>query len=326
MLTNLQTPTLQTPNSNTMQQLKEDYRIWLQTLGFAESTVKSLPQYIQEMLPYFETKAITTTPEITSETIETYFLHWKNRKNKTTGAGLSISHINKCILAINNFVKFLNTTSRHSLILKLEREQVKSKVPEVLTREEIEKLYEATYHLNKRTNNEAFGQRDRAMLAVYYGCGLRRNEGNSLEIQDILQERKLIHVRKGKGNKERYVPITEKGIEDLQEYLNYGRKWFLEKRQKKIERSEILITGHIGGFNNPLFVNIWGESMQDFTSRLRTLQDLAGINKDFSLHTLRHSIATHLLQSGMDIEQIRKFLGHASLESTQIYTHIMNEV
>jgi integrase/recombinase XerD len=311
-----------------MQQLKEDYRIWLRTLGFAESTVKSLPQYIQEMLPYFETNAITTAPEITSEAIETYFLHWKQRKNKTTRAGLSISHINKCILAINNFVKFLNTTGRHSLILKLEREQVKSRIPEVLTREEIEKLYEATYHLNKRINNEAFGQRDRAMLAVYYGCGLRRNEGNSLEIQDILPERKLIHVRKGKGNKERYVPITEKGIEDLQEYLNYGRQWFLEKRQKKIERSEIPIAKRIGtkSRSNSLFINIWGEPMQDFTSRLRTLQDLAGINKDFSLHTLRHSIATHLLQGGMDIEQIRKFLGHASLESTQIYTHIMNEV
>ena len=181
----------------------------------------------------------------------------------------------------------------------------------VSSREEIEALYESTYHLAKRGNNEAFGQRDRAMLAIYYGCGLRRSEGIQLEVKDILKEKKLIHVRKGKGSKERYVPVTAKGMCDIEEYTDYGREWFL-KRNKAC----------MGAF----LVNMRGEAMQEFAPRLKALQELAGIERAFSLHSLRHSIATHLLQGGMDIEQIRKFLGHSSLESTQLYTHILNEL
>ncbi len=287
------------------------YQSWLKTLGFAESSQKSLPQYVKEMLVYFEEKEFTTASQLTAESIQTYFHQWKQRKNKTTGAGLSAAHINKGVLAINNFVKFLNSTGKARLQVKLEREQPNGKLPEVLTREEIASLYEATYHLNKRGNNEAFGQRDRAMLAIYYGCGLRRSEGIQLEIEDILKEKKLIHVRKGKGGKERYVPVTDKGMGDIEEYISYGRKWFLRRNK-----------ACMGVF----LVNMRGESMQEFTPRLKALKDLAGIERAFSLHSLRHSIATHLLQGGMEIEWIRKFLGHSSLESTQLYTHILNEL
>ncbi len=287
------------------------YQAWLKTLGFAESSQKSLPLYVKEMLIYFDSKELTTAKQLTAEAIHTYFAHWKQRKNKTTGAGLSAAHINKGVLAINNFVKYLNHTEQTNLVLKLARERINVKVPEILTQQEIQALYEATYHLDKRGYNEAFGQRDRAMLTVYYGCGLRRSEGVQLELNDILKEKKLIHVRKGKGGKERYVPVTEKGMEDMEEYIDYGREWFLKRNKACMEA---------------FLVNIRGEAMRDFTPRLKALRELAGIDRNFSLHSLRHSIATHLLQGGMDIEQIRKFLGHNSLDSTQLYTHILNEL
>jgi site-specific recombinase XerD len=294
-----------------MKQLNNEFKTWLQTLGFSESSVKSLPMYTAEMFHYFETKGIK---DITAEAMQDFFFQWKKRKNKRTGAGLGQNHISKGITAINNFIKFLKATEKNHINLKLEREKIQTKIPQVLTQQEIKALYTATYNNTKRVNTEAYGQRDRAMLAVYYGCGLRKNEGNNLLISDIQVEKKIIYVRKGKGSKERFVPIAEKGMQDIQEYLNYGRKYFVEQRQKKIKPT-----------SDYFFINMHGVPMQDFALRIRALKEEANITKSFSLHTLRHSIATHLLQGGMDIEQIKKFLGHASLESTQLYTHIINE-
>lgn len=300
-----------------MQKLNEEYKTWLKTLGFADSSVKSFPMYTAEMLTYLTEKE----KAITAESIQEFFFQWKKRKNKRTGAGLSQNHISKGTTAINNFIKFLKLTGKQYIDLKLEREKIQQKIPQVLTVQEIQALYEATYNNTRRVNTTAYAQRDRAMLAVYYGCGLRRNEGNNLLISDILTEKKLIYVRKGKGSKERFVPIAEKGMQDIQEYLQYGRKWFLEKRQKQINPNRTENKSH----SAPLFINMNGEAMQDFTARIRQLKGEAGIQKNISLHTFRHSIATHLLQGGMEIEQIKKFLGHASLESTQLYTHIINE-
>jgi len=298
-----------------MKNINKEFKQWLVTLGFADSSVKSLPQYINEMLTWLEDNNISEVNQITKESIQYFFFQWKNRKNKTSGAGLSTHHINKGALAINNFIKFLKATERLCIELKLEREQVLPKTPQVLTQAEIKAIYAATYNNDRRINTAAFGQRDRAMLAVYYGCGLRRNEGYNLLTSDIQTDKKLIYVRKGKGNKERFVPIADKGLQDIEEYLDYGRKFFLEHRQKRIKPK-----------HEYFFINKHGAPLAEFTARIRLLTDDARINKKVSLHTFRHSIATHLLQSGMEIEQIKKFLGHASLESTQLYTHIVNEL
>ena len=154
------------------------------------------------------------------------------------------------------------------------------------------------------------------MLGIYYGCGLRKSEGTNLIIGDILTERKLIFVRKGKGSKERYVPVTDGNLSYITEYLQDGRNFLLARNQSGTES---------------FFINQFGGSCSDqaLSARLDRLVKNSGSTglqgKKPTLHTLRHSIATHLLQSGMEIEMIQKFLGHASLECTQIYTHILNE-
>src|SRR5690606_16527048 len=99
----------------------------------------------------------------------------------------------------------------------------KRKIPEILTRSEIKQLYDLTDH-------SPLGLRDRAMLAVYYGCGLRRTEGESLDTTDFLKEKGLLYVRKGKNYKERYVPLTEEVKQDIQAYLLYGRNLLIKKR------------------------------------------------------------------------------------------------
>ena len=162
-----------------LQSVNLQFKEWLKTLGFADSSVKSFPMYTAEMLHYFEINGITAVNQITAEAIQNFFIQWKNRKNKTTGGGLSQNHVNKGITAINNFIKFLKATGKNPIHLKLEREKIQVKIPQVLTQQEIQALYKASYNTTKRVNTEAYGQRDRAMLAVYYGCGLRKNEGNN---------------------------------------------------------------------------------------------------------------------------------------------------
>ncbi len=161
--------------------------------------------------------------------------------------------------------------------------------------------------------------RDRAMLGIYYGCGLRKSEGTGLKLNDILIERKLIFVREGKGSKQRHVPITGNNLKYIMDYLQAGRKVLLERNPKNENQES-------------LFINQYGSACSDqaLSARLNLLVKNSGSSslqaKSPSLHTLRHSIATQLLQQGMEIEMIQKFLGHASLESTQIYTHILNEL
>jgi site-specific recombinase XerD len=158
-------------------------------------------------------------------------------------------------------------------------------------------------------------------LAVFYGCGLRKAEGAALNITDIDLQRRQLFVRKGKGNKQRYVPMASKVVEDIKAYLEEGRYWFLEYQLQGAARKDLTKKSE----SNAFFINQFGGRLLAFYNRFNYLAKNADISTRFSTHTLRHSIATHLLQSGMNIEEIAKFLGHSSLESTQLYTHIINQ-
>jgi integrase/recombinase XerD len=227
--------------------------------------------------------------------------------------------INVAIGSVNKFFEYLQQTEKPvpDNLQYLER---RYKSRNILTMKEINQLYETTYQKHHfanehtRTKQEAVSQRDRAMLSIYYGCGLRKSEGVNLNTDDILIERKLIHVRKGKGSKERYVPVTDNNMKYITEYMCIWRTILLQGIE--VER---------------FFINQYGEACGDqaLTARIRRLVKNSGNSvlraKKPTLHTLRHSIATHLLQQGMEMELIQKFLGHGSLQSTQIYTHLAND-
>jgi site-specific recombinase XerD len=148
------------------------------------------------------------------------------------------------------------------------------------------------------------------MLAVYYGCGLRLSEGAALTLSDVITDRKLLHVRKGKGYKERYVPIANRSYKAIQLYIEEGRPQLVQGPGDR------LFIG--GGTGKPLHT-------QSLYIRIKRLVNVAGLTKRIGTHTLRHSIATHLLQSGMTLERISEFLGHSCVDSTQIYTHLVNQ-
>ncbi len=304
--------------------LLKSYKEYLQTLGYATGTVQSWPIHLREFLHYIESNGITSILNIESIHITNFIAHIKQRKNKSKDGALSSSSINKIINAVNVFIKFLNSTGK--FIVEITAQRAEDNISEriILTIAEIKQLYEATF-LPHRHNAIAIGQRDRAIIAIFYGCGLRRSEGKNLNISDIDLQKQLLFVRKGKGNKQRYVPIAAKHLQDIKDYLQEGREWFLHEHYTTAKWFTMKENKKFNADDAAFFVSQNGIRMQEFYQRLEQMKKRAMIKKNLTLHGLRHSIATHLLQSGMDIEEIAKFLGHSSLASTQLYTHIINQ-
>jgi integrase/recombinase XerD len=296
-----------TPMNAEYKILIQGFEKWLKTLEYAESTVYASTNYLRDFFEYLHKSGITELAEINKTVIEIYHEHLQNRRNKKQAGSLSQNYIISNINALRRFVKYLQVTGKPvfeiSLKIPIEKEKFGKTI---LTRMEVKALYNAC-------SNDALGLRDRAMLAVYYGCGLRRNEGASLEVSDVLLKEKLIYVQKGKGYRERYVPMSEVVKEDLENYIHVARQSLLSCGPEMKEQA--------------LLLSFRGRRMDgnSLLMRLKALEKAARLNKSIGLHTLRHSIATHLLQSGMALENVSRFLGHQSLESTQIYTHLANE-
>lgn len=309
--------------------LQKSYKEYLQVLGYADDTVLTWSIHVIEFLHYLEQKNVQQITSLKTTHINNFIEYIKRRANKhDTSIALSSSSINKIINAVNVFIRFLNSTGKYIVETTAERAENNITDRIILTVDEVKKIYEATF-LPQRQSTIAMGQRDRAIIAVFYGCGLRRSEGKQLNITDIDLQKRLLFVRNGKGRKQRYVPIAARHLQDIKDYLQEGREWFLYEHNAK----EMWQSKRHGKLSEKkeyrddvaFFISQQGIRMNEFYQRLEQMKQRAEINKNVTLHGLRHSIATHLLQSGMDIEDIAKFLGHASLASTQIYTHIINE-
>jgi len=303
--------------SEAFQYVEKSFAAWLDVLGYASSTVYQMPNYARELFHYLETeKHIDQINQITTPLIQEHYNNLKHRANQKQGGGLSNNYLNKQLQGLYKLMEYLRQTGRLTLPhLELEREEANSKAIQVLTIEEIKLLYKATEEIIAHTGKcEAIAARDKAMLSVFYGCGLRRNEGYYLDLSDINFDKQIIHVRRGKNYKERFVPFNKTNAKIIEEYIYDYRPFFTNSKEI-----------------NALFISVKGYRMggQSMSIRLKILQqrtdDIELQQKDFSLHTLRHSIATHLLTAGMSLEKIARFLGHGSLESTQIYTHLIQK-
>jgi integrase/recombinase XerD len=306
------------------QYIEKSFKEWLEVLGYSWQGVYYMPIQIRGLLNWLEKQNKTQLTDITTEAIKDYYYNeLRQRKNLLHNAGtLSSKHLNKNLQALRKFTEYLRQTGKLQIpLLNIKQEEIIETKPMVLTEEEIMQLYEATKqipdklkHAKPREFYEMLNMRDRAMLSIFYGCGLRRNEGYHLNITDINLDSAVIHVTKGKGYKERFVPISRKGIEHITVYLYDARPLLL-----KDNREDAFFLNHngkrLGG--QMLMLNL--QSLAKRTNNAELQQ------KEIGLHTLRHSIATHLLAHGMSLEKIKDFLGHSSLESTQIYTHLVND-
>jgi len=297
--------------------LAEGFRKWLKTLGYAQSTVYVSVRYVNDFFFYLKSIEVTNLEEIQPETINAYHKYLQTRTNKRQRGSLSNNYITGNINALKRFSRYLQETGKPFLEVNIKTKSDKETSKTILTTKEIKALYKACD--NRVTElAEVLGIRDRAILSIYYGCGLRRSEGVNLDVKDILLKEKLLFVRAGKGYKERYVPMTEPVREDLENYIYVAREKIQSFKPTKNAVSD--------DWRKALFLSMQVKRMcgNALIERVHKLAGNASIQKQTGLHILRHSIATHLLQSGMTLEEVSQFLGHSSLESTQIYTHIAN--
>lgn len=182
----------------------------------------------------------------------------------------------------------------------LEGPKIGFKLPEVLTVEEIDTII-STVDMSKKE-----GQRNRAILETLYSCGLRVSELCNLKLSELYFDEGFIKVE-GKGSKQRLVPISPRAIKEI-------KYWLLDRNLGKIKK----------GFEDYVFLARWGNRISRIMvfHLIKELAEKAGITKNISPHTFRHSFATHLLEGGANLRAIQCMLGHESIATTEIYTHI----
>ena len=212
--------------------------------------------------------------------------------------------INHNISTLRSFYKFLliEKIIKDNPMEYIEMPKTKKSLPKTLSIEEIDKLLDIKL-------NDHFSYRNKAMLELMYSSGLRVSELVNVKIHDIDVSNCIIRIM-GKGKKERIVPLGDYAIKYIELYLK-------EHRNKLIKRE----------LNEYLFLNNHGKKMtrQGFFKILKQLAREKNIKTDCSPHTLRHSFATHLLNGGADLRSIQEMLGHESISTTQIYTHVSKE-
>lgn len=293
-------------------EIVKDFENWLDILGYSESTIRSLPSHLREFFHYLENQNINHINLINVQIIKDYYEHLKTRDNQAREGGLSKAYLNKHLQALFKFNDYLKEHNHKGINIHLKREEQNQRDSlQILTQDEIKQLFKATDYSNSQ---ERICKRDKVILVLLYSCGLRRNEAINIEIKDILFDKERIYVRKGKNYKERYVPINQYNLKIIEEYIYDYRPRF-----KDYKDTEYLLINYRG---TPL----QGQSLCNrLTKIVEATQDKSIIQKQITPHILRHSIATHLLEKGANIETISQFLGHSSLESTQIYTHLLED-
>ncbi len=274
-------------------EILRDYYNYLLIKGYVEETAKKRYLDVREFLE-FTNKDFR---KITESDVLKYYEFLKQRPNKIKkGRTLKPNSILHFIRAIHGFYEMLFELGKLPNLLQINIPYPKNYendfVREILTQKEIQQLYE-TAEL-----------KERVILNLAYGCGLRVAELVAVNREDIYLKENLLIVPKGKFSKRRIVPFTEKIRKDFEEFIFSSEN------------------------KNSLISNSKGDRMQEWTynSTLKKLLKNIKISeervKKISIHSLRHSIATHLLENGMELEKVRDFLGHSQLETTEIYTHI----
>lgn len=283
--------------------LQAGFSQWLRILNFEPTSPRDMPKMLTEFLIYLQDHNCHRPHDIQQEHLKKYMEYLHERPSKTKEGAISLNYIRKHLQVIRKFSRYLTESGQESFTVKLRIKGKSTNVKCILNMTEISSLYDAV-------KDDTLGLRDKAILALYYGCGLRKNEGANINVKDILLDKELVYVRKGKGYKERYVPLAGTAKADLEHYILYGRPHLATDKKEDallLSVSGTRLSGHMA------------------YERLQKLKAIARIKKPAGLHTLRHSIASHLLHSGMQLEQIQRFLGHSSMESTQIYTHLKHE-
>ena len=264
--------------------------------GLSENTIVSYKRDLQSYLSFLMThEQLTDIKDVT----RLHIIHYlKQLKEEGKSSKTSVRHLS----SIRSFHQFLlrEKVTTDDPSWNIETQKTERTLPKVLSLGEVEKL------LDTPNQHTPFDYRDKAMLELLYATGIRVSEMLDLTLADVHLTMGFVRCF-GKGRKERIVPIGEAAASAIEEYLEKGRSKLLKKQP-----------------SDALFLNHHGKKMsrQGFWKNLKKRAIEAGIQKELTPHTLRHSFATHLLENGADLRAVQEMLGHADISTTQIYTHV----
>lgn len=271
----------------------EDFLLYIASeKGLSQNTIEAYQHDGFEFIKFLESINITTFNQVTQEHFIQFLSHLKHQEYAT-------STISRAVIALKVLFRFLRRERyiEHNVTAYIESPKLWQLIPDVLSYEEVENL------LSQPNQETPLGARDCAILETLYSSGLRVSEICNLGIYDI--DDTFVRVF-GKGSKERLVPIGQKAIEAIDHYLMHVRSQYDSEQEQHLFLSKS---------GKPLDrVTVW-KLIKDYAKR-------AGITKNISPHTMRHSFATHLLDNGADLRVIQEMLGHASISSTDRYTHV----
>ncbi|OQW97659.1 MAG: hypothetical protein BWK74_06005 [Desulfobacteraceae bacterium A6] len=276
-----------------------EFKLHLKAAGYADATLESYRKNLDLFCRYLQGLEVTDMRKVTHALICDY-------QKAVMAEAIAMESKALKLRPVKRLFEYLVKT--HKLLINptegiVETSRKNRKIGYVLTLEEIKKLLEQP-NLSLLT-----GIRDRAILEALYATGIRLNELLTLEVYHVDLGDKVLYIRKGKGGKQRVVPLGKAAAVRLREYLERVRPYYAKKNPK--ERRLFLL--NTGLAMNPASVR----------QALRKYRLCAGIMKPVSPHTFRRTCATHLLQAGADIRYIQKLLGHRDLRTTQVYTKVI---
>lgn len=261
----------------------------LQLRGLAVRTQQSYVQAVSQLAAHYH----KSPDQISEEELRQYFLYLKNVKQ------VSRSTHTIALCGIKFFYE--HTLKREWHTLDFARPAKEKKLPVVLSRQEVKQILDCVHYA-----------RYRICLTMIYACGLRLLEGVSLQVKDIDGQRKMVHVHQGKGGKDRYVPLPDSALVMLRQYWTTHRNpvWLFPSVHSLLAPEQASQFMHETGVQKAF--------------RAALLE--SGVKKEATVHTLRHSYATHLLEAGIDLRVIQDYLGHASPKTTALYAHLTSAI
>lgn len=268
----------------------EQFTRYIQQIGYSKGSQYQIPNCIKEFLEVTN----KSFKNINQQDIIDFYQYLQTRPLKRRTGALSEAMIAHYVFSLKTFFNWLEQTGqiKYNPISNIKFKSPQGNPREPLSQKEIQQLFEAA-----QTSKET------AILHLFYSCGLRRTEAENLNTSDIHFSKNLLYIREGKGAKRRAIPINEKVKTELESYYN-------NERTKVSEEAYML---------NRTNQRMRGDS---YNKALKKIIERTEIDKEITLHYLRHSIATHLLENGLSIEFVRDFLGHSHLEATQIYVKV----
>lgn len=276
--------------------------------GLSNNTIQSYRGDLSDYISFLKKQNIDDIDSIKEVNITGYLSHISKR--------FSTKSIARKVSSIRNFHIFLvrEELTSNQPAANLATPKLPKHLPDILEIDEINKMFDylefiagSTKDSEKHRKTKALAERNLCILEVMYGAGLRISETVSLDVSDLEFESEFVRC-KGKGSKYRIVPLVTEAVDKVREYLDNSRP--------------LLVSGN--NASSALFLNTRGGRLSRVScwKMIKKAASNAGIKKSITPHTIRHSFATHLLENGADLRSVQELLGHASISTTQIYTHV----